>query len=86
MKTSMNFSQLKKLFFSPWLPKRFYVGKAGFITKWRMPCSRIQIYKQISNTFISTAKLKLAKITQKLSNTLRLNFRQKSPNKQVGKF
>ena len=61
MKTTMNFSQLKKLFFSPWLPKRFYVGKVGFITKWRMPCSRIQIYKHISNTFISTAKLKLAK-------------------------
>ena len=29
----------------------------------------------ISNTFISNARLKLAKIKQKLSNTLRLNFR-----------
>ena len=34
----------------------------------------IQAFFLISNTFISNAKLKLAKIKQMLSNTLRLNF------------
>ena len=40
----------------------------------------------ISNTSISNARLKLAKNQAKANNTLRLNFWQKCPNKQVGKF